>query len=85
MQSMDSCHWVLVRGFDYESFREGVPKKATVLLDFVQITSPQFGQLVQLFLNAKNVDLGDIQNDTLSKIQTIDQKGGDTPLTDTIC
>ena len=38
-----------------------------------------------LFLNAKNVDLGDIQNDTLLKIQTIDQKGGNTPLTDTIC
>ena len=44
-------------------------KKAAVLLDFVQITShpppppsPQFGQLVQLFLNAKNVDLSDIQN-----------------------
>ena len=30
--------------------------------------SPQFGQLVQLFLNAKNVDLGNIQNDSLSKI-----------------
>ena len=29
---------------------------------------PQFGQLVQLFLNAKNVDLNDIQNDSLSKI-----------------
>ena len=29
--------------------REGIPKKAAVLLDFVQITSPQFGQLVQLF------------------------------------
>ena len=60
-------------------------KKVAVLLDCVQITSPQFGQLVQLFLNAKNVDLGDIQNDTLLKIQTIDQKGGNTPLTDTIC
>ena len=41
-------------------------KKAAILLDFVQITSPpspQFGQLVQLFLNAKNVDLRDIQNE----------------------
>ena len=37
-------------------------KKTAVFLDFVQITSPQFGQLVQLFLNAKNVDLSDIQN-----------------------
>ena len=37
-------------------------KKVAVLLDFVQITSIQFGQLVQLFLNAKNVDLSDIQN-----------------------
>ena len=47
-------------------------KKGARLLDFVQITSlpcsPQFGQLVQIFLNAKNVDLSDIQNDTLSKI-----------------
>ena len=30
--------------------------------------SPQFGLLVQHFLNAKNVDLSDIQNDSLSKI-----------------
>ena len=46
-------------------------KNAAVLLDFVQITSPpltQFGQLVQFFLNAKNVDLSHIQNDSLSKI-----------------
>ena len=45
-------------------------KKVAVLLDFVQITSPpspQFGQLVPLSLNAKNVDLSDIQNDSLSK------------------
>ena len=39
------------------------------LSKFVQITSPppspQFGQLVQLFLNAKNVDLSDIQSDSL--------------------
>ena len=37
-------------------------------MDFVQITSPHPGQFVQLFLNAKNVDLSDIQNDSLSKI-----------------
>ena len=29
---------------------------------------PQLGQLVQLFLNPKNVDLSDIQNDSLFKI-----------------
>ena len=40
-------------------------KKVAVLLDFVQITSPQF---VPLFFNAKNVDLSNIQNDSLSKI-----------------
>ena len=39
-------------------------KKVAVLLDFVQITSPQFGQLVQLFLNAKNVDLSQKKSDT---------------------
>ena len=51
--------------------REDVPKKTAVLLDFVQITSPpspQFGQLAQLCLNAKNLDLSDIRNDSLSKI-----------------
>ena len=42
-------------------------KKSAVLLDFVQITSPQFG-LGQFFLNAKNTDLSNIQNDSLSKI-----------------
>ena len=50
---------------------KGSRKKAAVLLDFVQIIptpSPQFGQLVQLFLNAKNVDLRDTQNDSLSEI-----------------
>ena len=35
---------------------KGSWKKAAVLLDFVQITYPQFGQFVQLFLNAQNVD-----------------------------
>ena len=45
-------------------------EKVAVLFYFVQITSPspQFGQLVQLFFNAKNVDLSDIQNDAMSKI-----------------
>ena len=43
-------------------------KKVAVLLDFVQITSPQLWKRQQLFLNAKNVDLSDIQNDSLSKI-----------------
>ena len=46
-------------------------KKSAVLLDFVQITSPpspQFGKLIQFFLNAKNTDLSNIQNDSLSKI-----------------
>ena len=52
----------------YIDLREGPAKKVAVLLDFVQITSPQFGQLVQLLLNAKNIDLSDIQNDSLSKI-----------------
>ena len=33
----------------------------------VRPPSPQFGQLVQLFLNAKNVNLSNIQNDSLSK------------------
>ena len=31
--------------------------------------SPQFGQLVQLFLNAKNADLSDIQNDSKILLQ----------------
>ena len=48
-------------------------EKAAVVLDSVQITfpSPQFGQLVLvllLFLNAKNVDVSDIQNDSISEI-----------------
>ena len=42
-------------------------KKVAVLLDFVQITSTP-PPLVPLFLNAKNVDFSDIQNDSLSKI-----------------
>ena len=44
-------------------------KKVALFWDFVQITpSAQFGQLLQLFLNTKNIDLSDIQNDSLSKI-----------------
>ena len=38
-------------------------KNVAVPLDFVQ----NFGQLLQLFFNAKNVDLRDIQNDLTSK------------------
>ena len=50
--------------------RDGFPrKKNAVLLDFVQIPPPRpLPQFGQLFLNTKNVDLGDIQNDSLSKI-----------------
>ena len=47
------------------TIREDIPKKAAVLLDFVQITSPP---TPQLFLNAKNDNLSDIQNYSLSKI-----------------
>ena len=50
---------------------DGIPEKTAVLLEFVQITSPpspQYGKLVQLFLNTTNVDLSDIQNYSLSKI-----------------
>ena len=43
-------------------------KKTAVLLDFVQIASPLFGQLVQLFLSTKNVDLSYNQYVSLSKI-----------------
>ena len=44
-------------------------KKVALFWDFVQITpSAQFGQLLQLFLNTKNIDLSDIQNDSLPKI-----------------
>ena len=44
--------------------------KAAVLLVFVQITPPpppQFGQLVQLFVNAENVDLHDLLSKILLK------------------
>ena len=43
--------------------REGVTKKAAVLLDFVQNTSPppppNLDNFYNFFLNAKNVDLGE--------------------------
>ena len=54
--------------FDLVVLRDVLTKKTAVLLDFIQITSPQFKRLLQLFLNAKNVDLSDIQIDSLSKI-----------------
>ena len=42
-------------------FRKDIPKKAAVLLDFVQITplppSPPFGQLVQIFSDIEFQDL----------------------------
>ena len=37
-------------------------------MDFVQITSSPSFSSPQLFLNAKNVDLSDIKNDSISKI-----------------
>ena len=51
--------------------RDGLTKKTAVLLDFFPnyLPSPQFGQLVQILLNVKNVDLSDIQNGSLSKRQ----------------
>ena len=42
-------------------------KKVAVLLDFVQITSRPSPKFWQLFFNAQNVDLSDIQNDSLFK------------------
>ena len=53
---------------DVFPYREGFTK---VLLDFVQITTPHpppnLDNLYHFF-NAKNVDISDIQNDSLSKI-----------------
>ena len=48
-------------------------KKVAVLLDFVQISPPPpplppIWTTCTTFFNAKNVDLRDIQNDSLSKI-----------------
>ena len=54
-----------------QSLREGFPKKSCCSFGFCPNNPPsfpQFGQLVQLFLNAKNANLSYIQNDTLSKI-----------------
>ena len=50
--------------------RDGIMRKNYCSFGFCPnyLPSPQFWQLVQLFLNAKNIDLSDIQNDTLSKI-----------------
>ena len=52
-----------------QRLRDSFPwKKTVVLLDFVQTTSSsQFGQLVQLFSNARNVVLSDIQYDSFGK------------------
>ena len=50
--------------------REDIPKKAAVFWTLSK-SSPlplKFGQQVQLFLNAKTIDLSVIQNDSLSKI-----------------
>ena len=52
--------------FSLRLIRDGFTEKVAVLLDFVQITSPppspQFGQLVPLFLNAKNVDFDGLKS-----------------------
>ena len=56
---------------EFIGIREGVTKKRRCSFEFCQNyppPSPQYGQLVQLFLDAKNVDSSDIQNDSLSKI-----------------
>ena len=50
----------------YGAIKEGVTKKVARLLDFVQITLLPL--IWTTFLNAKNVDLSDIQNNSLSKI-----------------
>ena len=59
-------------GFNDHLLQQGtnlqLGKTSRKKLLFFWILSPQFGQLVQLFFNAKNVDLIDIQNDSLSKI-----------------
>ena len=52
--------------------REGFTKKSSRSFGFcsnyLDPPTPQFGQLVPLFLNAKNVDITDIQNDSLGKV-----------------
>ena len=58
--------------------REGFTKKCRC--------SPQFRQLVPLFLNTNNVDLSDIQNDSLSKILlTYRHRREKTPFVDQKC
>ena len=54
----------------WEDIRDGIMRKNCCSFGFCPnyLPSPQFGQLLQLFFNAKNGDLSDIQNDSLSKI-----------------
>ena len=60
--------------FDKDSLSAlGMVSREKLLLFWILFKSspppfPQFGQLAQPFFNAKNVDLGDIQKDSLSKI-----------------
>ena len=50
--------WVEVQGVSRSRcFRNGFPRKKCFLLDFVQITTPQFRQLVQPFFDVKIQDL----------------------------
>ena len=61
----------LVYLFRLEVDRECFTKKSRWSFGFCQNylpPSPQFGQVVKLFHNAINVDLSDLQNDSLSKI-----------------
>ena len=55
--------------------REGFTKKSSRSFGFcsnyLDPPTPQFGQLVPLFLNAKNVDSSDIQDYSSSKIPLI--------------
>ena len=58
--------WGRLTAQQMATVREGVTEKAAVLLVFVQITSPPtIWTTCTTFLNAKNVDLIDIQNDSL--------------------
>ena len=57
------------KNFFINHIREGFPEKKLLFFWILsKLSPPQFEQLVQLFLNAKNVDLSDIQNDSLFKI-----------------
>ena len=64
---LDFCCVLLV--VEWEVVRESFTKKSCYSFGFCPnyLPPPQFGGLVQLFLNAKNVDLSDIQIDSLSK------------------